>query len=383
MTLLARCRDPQFRDAVLAAAPIYSRDILNRLHVSEADARFHMRLAASLNYADASLRAAPDILASNRLGQSDLWGYAISGDLPVLLLRLPDPRDLALARRLVDAHSYWRLHGLATDLVIVGEDRDGRAPLLQQIAAIARAHGGPDALGQPGGIFVLPAGAIDNEHMILLQTVARVVIDERDANDGAWAGRIAQVGAPAPARKAALVTGSGHETGPTVSARNKPPRQSSHFCDRRLFPNGLGGLTRNGREYAITVDSASPTPMPWVNDPGEIYRKLTQELGDPLTSRIEAPATLAQRTVLSELSPQQVKSTELAGESIERILVRAPGNDAPIGGLKVIAESGWFAARPSGTEDLYKIYAESFRVEEHLRRVVEAAQAIVDTALKG
>lgn len=118
-------------------------------------------------------------------------------------------------------------------------------------------------------------------------------------------------------------------------------------------------------------------------DPGEIYRKLTQELGDPLTSRVEAPATLAQRTVLSELSPQQVKSTELAGESIERILVRAPGNDAPIGGLKVIAESGWFAARPSGTEDLYKIYAESFRGEEHLRRVVEAAQAIVDTALKG
>ncbi|KWR91338.1 phosphoglucomutase (alpha-D-glucose-1,6-bisphosphate-dependent) [Cupriavidus sp. IDO] len=118
-------------------------------------------------------------------------------------------------------------------------------------------------------------------------------------------------------------------------------------------------------------------------DPGEIDRKLTQELGDPLTTRVEAPATLAQRTVLSGLSPQQIKSTELAGESIERILVRAPGNDAPIGGLKVIAKSGWFAARPSGTEDLYKIYAESFRGEEHLRRVVEAAQAIVDAALKG
>lgn len=260
MALLARCREPQFRDAALAAAPTYSRDILNRLHVSEADARFHMRLAASLIYADGSLRAAPDILASNRLGQPDLWGYAISGDLPVLLLRLADPLDLALARRLVDAHSYWRLHGLATDLVIVGEDRDGRAPLLQQIAAIARAHGGPDALGQPGGIFVLPAGAIDDEHMILLQTVARVVIDESDANDGAWAGRIAQVEAPASARKVL-----GRETGPTASARNKPPRQRPHFCDGRLFANGLGGFSRNGREYAITVDTASPTPMPWVN----------------------------------------------------------------------------------------------------------------------
>jgi len=117
-------------------------------------------------------------------------------------------------------------------------------------------------------------------------------------------------------------------------------------------------------------------------DPGESYRKLTQELGDPLTTRVEAPATLAQRTVLSELAPQQVKSTELAGEPIQHVLVRAPGNGAPIGGLKVVAESGWFAARPSGTEDIYKIYAESFRGEEHLRQVVEAAQGIVDMALK-
>ena len=116
-------------------------------------------------------------------------------------------------------------------------------------------------------------------------------------------------------------------------------------------------------------------------DPGEIYRKLTHELGDPVTTRIEAPATLAQRKVLLELSPQQVKCTDLAGEKIQTILTMAPGNDAPIGGIKVIAESGWFAARPSGTEDIYKIYAESFHGEDHLRRIAKEAQAIVDAAL--
>ncbi len=116
-------------------------------------------------------------------------------------------------------------------------------------------------------------------------------------------------------------------------------------------------------------------------DPGEIYRKLTHELGDPVTTRIEAPATLAQRKVLLELSPQQVKCTDLAGEKIQTILTRAPGNDAPIGGIKVIAESGWFAARPSGTEDIYKIYAESLHGEDHLRRIATEAQAIVDAVL--
>ncbi|MEO8164784.1 MAG: alpha-D-glucose phosphate-specific phosphoglucomutase, partial [Betaproteobacteria bacterium] len=116
-------------------------------------------------------------------------------------------------------------------------------------------------------------------------------------------------------------------------------------------------------------------------DPGEIYRELTRELGEPAFDRIDAPATPEQKTLLSTLSPQQVQSTDLAGERIQSILSHAPGNGAPIGGLKVIAENGWFAARPSGTEDLYKIYAESFRGGDHLRRIAEEAQAIVDAAL--
>jgi phosphoglucomutase len=117
-------------------------------------------------------------------------------------------------------------------------------------------------------------------------------------------------------------------------------------------------------------------------DPGELYRDLALELGDPISDRIEAPATAEQKKRLSGLSPEQVGCTHLAGEPVQSILSHAPGNDAPIGGVKVIAAGGWFAARPSGTEDLYRIYAESFRGEKHLHRIMEEAQAIVDVALR-
>jgi phosphoglucomutase len=116
-------------------------------------------------------------------------------------------------------------------------------------------------------------------------------------------------------------------------------------------------------------------------DPGEIYRELTGEFGEPLYDRVEAPATSDQKKQLARLSPGQVRLTELAGEKIETVLTHAPGNDAPIGGLKVMAENGWFAARPSGTEDIYKIYAESFRGADHLHRILAEAQTIVGAAL--
>lgn len=116
-------------------------------------------------------------------------------------------------------------------------------------------------------------------------------------------------------------------------------------------------------------------------DPGELYRALVRDLGEPAADRVEAKATPAQKEKLARLRPQEVRTTELAGEMIERVLDRAPGNDAPIGGIKVIAPTGWFAARPSGTEDIYKIYAESFRGEVQLGRILSEAQRIVDFAL--
>ena len=117
-------------------------------------------------------------------------------------------------------------------------------------------------------------------------------------------------------------------------------------------------------------------------DPGEIYEELTREFGDPLYDRVEAPATPEQKARLGTISPSQVRSDELAGERIRSILAHAPGNGAAIGGVKVVADSGWFAARPSGTEDIYKIYAESFRGADHLRRILEEAQAMVNEAIR-
>jgi len=116
-------------------------------------------------------------------------------------------------------------------------------------------------------------------------------------------------------------------------------------------------------------------------DPGQIYQELTSEFGESVYTRTEAPATAEEKEILKKLSPQQVRSKELAGEQIQSILTHAPGNGAPLGGLKVMAESGWFAARPSGTEDIYKIYVESFRGTDHLKRILDEAQTIVSDAV--
>ncbi len=112
-------------------------------------------------------------------------------------------------------------------------------------------------------------------------------------------------------------------------------------------------------------------------DPGERYRALTEKFGDPVYERIDAPATPEEKAILQKLSPEQVAAKELAGEPIEAMLTKAPANGAPIGGLKVATKNGWFAARPSGTENVYKIYAESFLGRDHLRRIQEEARALI------
>jgi phosphoglucomutase len=116
-------------------------------------------------------------------------------------------------------------------------------------------------------------------------------------------------------------------------------------------------------------------------DPGQLYRDLTRDFGEPVADRIDAPATAEQKKKLAKLSPAQVQVTQLGGEKIESVIDRAPGNNAPIGGIKVATASGWFVARPSGTEDIYKIYAESFRSDDHLRVLLREAQSTVDRAL--
>ena len=143
--------------------------------------------------------------------------------------------------------------------------------------------------------------------------------------------------------------------------------------DGRAWSTDKDGITAALLSAEITARTG--------RDPGEAYVALTAELGEPLSSRVDAPATPAQKKTLAKLNRDQIRTTEIAGEKIEHVLTHAPGNSAAIGGVKVISQSGWFAARPSGTEDIYKIYAESFRDQSHLQRLLAEAQTVVDAAI--
>jgi phosphoglucomutase len=146
---------------------------------------------------------------------------------------------------------------------------------------------------------------------------------------------------------------------------------------------GASFLRRNGGVWTTDKDGMVPGLLAaeitakTKRDPGKHYEDLTREFGAPVYERIDAPATAAQKKILAKLSPEQIKAEQLAGEKIIATLTNAPGNSAAIGGLKVVTENGWFAARPSGTEEVYKIYAESFKGADHLKRIQEEAQALV------
>lgn len=151
---------------------------------------------------------------------------------------------------------------------------------------------------------------------------------------------------------------------------------------------GASFLRKNGRVWTTDKDGmilgllAAEITAATGRDPGELYQQLTREFGAPAYQRTEAPATAAEKSALSKLSPDAVAATTLAGEKIQASITSAPGNGKPMGGLKVMAENGWFAARPSGTEAIYKIYAESFQGPAHLQRIITEAQHIVSSALR-
>ena len=150
---------------------------------------------------------------------------------------------------------------------------------------------------------------------------------------------------------------------------------------------GASFLRKDGSVWSTDKDGFIPALLSaeitaaMGKDPGVIYQALEDEFGEAAYQRVEAPANLQQREKLAKLSASEVKVSELAGEKIENILTTAPGNNAAIGGLKVVSKSGWFAARPSGTESIYKIYAESFKGEEHIKLILKEAQQMVDGVL--
>ena len=180
LSLVGKYQDRHLADRVFELAWTHSQVILRQINATEADAQLYGRLAGSVIYANSSLRADAGVLGKNRRGQSGLWGYAISGDLPIVLLQIGDLANIDLVRQLVQAHAYWRLKGLAVDLVIWNEDRAGYRQLLQEqimglIAAGVEAH----VMDRPGGIFVRRAEQISDEDRILVQSVARAIISDR------------------------------------------------------------------------------------------------------------------------------------------------------------------------------------------------------------
>jgi phosphoglucomutase len=186
--------------------------------------------------------------------------------------------------------------------------------------------------------------------------------------------------------------------GASKAAGGRPPRRLSDettFAASSVKQHGFGGEESAGASFlrldgtVWTTDKDGPImdllaaeiTARTGKDPGEHYRELTAEFGTPYYTRIDAPATPEQKSKLQKLTPDAVKESDLAGEPITAKLTKAPGNGASIGGLKVVADSGWFAARPSGAENIYKIYAESFKSQAHLNAMVSEAQEMVNNAL--
>jgi len=177
--LVEKYQDQRLADRVFDLAWTHSQVLLRQLNASEADAQLYGHLAGSVIYANSSLRAEPGVIINNHRGQSGLWGYSISGDLPIVLLQIEYPANIALVRQLVQAYAYWRLKGLAVDLVIWNEDHAGYRQLLQdQIMGLIALGAEVIVTDQPGGIFVRPADQISSEDRILLQTVARAIITD-------------------------------------------------------------------------------------------------------------------------------------------------------------------------------------------------------------
>ncbi|MBN2437751.1 MAG: cyclic beta 1-2 glucan synthetase [Deltaproteobacteria bacterium] len=252
--LIERYQDRNFADRVFELAWTHNQVFLQQINATEGDAQLYGRLAGSILYANSSLRTDPSIIIKNRRGQSGLWSYAISGDFPIVLLRIQDPANIDLVRHLVQAHAYWRLKGLIVDLVIWNEDHSGyRQGLHEQIMGLIAAGMEANVIDRPGGIFVRPVDLIPDEDRVLLQTVARaIIIDSR----GTLEEQIKRYG-PADVPVPRLV--------PTRARRSEPPSTAALFRRDLIFFNGLGGFTTDGREYVTTTAPGHVTPAPWVN----------------------------------------------------------------------------------------------------------------------
>ncbi len=254
LRLVEKYQDRRLADRVFDLAWTHGQVLLRQLNASPTDARLYGRLAGAIIYANNSLRADPGVLIKNHRGQSGLWGYAISGDLPIVLLRIEDGANIELVRQLVQAHAYWRLNGLAVDLVIWNEDQAGYRQLLHdQIMGIIAAGTEPGVTDRPGGIFVRPSDQIAEEDRILIQSVARAIITDGGGSlaDQLNRRRPGEVAVPLLAQ--------------SRTHRSEPPAVDPVPGRDLEFFNGTGGFSPDGREYVITTARGQVTPAPWVN----------------------------------------------------------------------------------------------------------------------
>jgi cellobiose phosphorylase len=254
LALAGKYQDRRLADRVFELAWTHAQVVLRQINAREADAQLYCRLANTIMYSHASLRADHGVLAANRRGQSGLWSYAISGDLPIVLVRIADLDNIDLVRQLIQAHAYWRLKGLAVDLVIWNEDRAGYRQVLQdQILGLVAGGRESTAWERPGGVFVRSVEQIAEEDRLLFQSVARVILSDSRGSLVEQVDR-GPAALPDPPRLAPART---HRPGrPTSSKTHRPDL---------ILGNGIGGFTPDGREYVITTMPGQLTPAPWVN----------------------------------------------------------------------------------------------------------------------
>ena len=255
MALIDKYQDERMADRVFDLAWTHSRLVLRQLGATEVDAQMYGRLAGAVLYANPRRRAAPGLISRNRRGQSGLWGYGISGDLPIVLLRISDQANIELVRQLAQAQAYWRAKGLIVDLVILNEDQSGYRQVLQdQITGLVTAGSEVLPTDRPGGVFVRRSEQISDEDKILVEAVARVVITDT-------AGTLTE-----QVERRDRADTAGTKLTPMRARRSEEASHSTTIPERDLaFFNGLGGFTRDGREYVITTTAENVTPAPWVN----------------------------------------------------------------------------------------------------------------------
>lgn len=239
-------------DRAFDLAWTHSQVTLRHLNATEGEAQLYGRLAGALIYADPTRRANPGVQRENRRGQNGLWSYGISGDAPIVLLRISDLAKIEIVGQLVQAHAYWRMKGLIVELVVLNEDVSVyRQSLHDRITQLVSSGIEAALLDRPGGIFVRRLEQVPQEDRVLLQACARVVLDDEN---GTLAEQLERRSVP-ELLVPALVPG---RSAPLETPRPPPPREL-------IFPNGLGGFTRDGHEYVITLAPGQTTPAPWVN----------------------------------------------------------------------------------------------------------------------